>query len=324
MSNNNSKNKSKGILMITKHESQTQTAYVISNQFLNVTLNPSDGMNLYEINYMDTPIVKFYKDRLEEGKTCSVMTLFPTPNRTKDLHYSFEGKTYSTLNHGVVRHAPFTVSEIRASENGGVIRAYLDFHSKIEQNVVKELSYFPFDCRLSIEIELDRNNLTYRYSVENKGEKIFPYGIAIHPFFETNGENPSITVHANHRMGMDENKIPTGELIEVKDAYDLRHPQKVNSLSLDDVYTSIYQQPVAEINYEDKVIHLSTSDEFKKVVVYTPNEPQFFCIENQTCSTDAINLHNRGFEREASVLVVKPGEIKDGFIQFTFLENISD
>lgn len=310
--------------MITKHESQTQTTYVISNKFLNVTLNPSDGMNLYEINYMDTPIVKFYKDRLLEGKTCSVMTLFPTPNRTKDLSYHFEGNTYSTLNHGVVRHAPFTVSEIRSSEDGGVIRAYLEFHSKTEQNVVKELSHFPFDCRLTIEIELNLNCLTYRYYVENKGEKVFPYGIAIHPFFETNGENPSITVHADHRMLTDENKLPTGQLMEVKDAYDLRHPQKLNSLSLDDVYTSIYQQPVAEINYQDKVIHLSTSDEFKKVVVYTPNEPQFFCIENQTCSTDAINLHNRGFEQEASVLVVRPGEIKEGFIQFTFLERTSD
>lgn len=309
--------------MITKHESQTQTTYLMSNQFINVTLNPSDGMNLYEINYLDTPIVKFYKDRLLEGKTCSVMTLFPTPNRTKDLSYSFEGETYSTLNHGVVRHAPFTVSEIRSSEDGGVIRAYLDFHSDFKQNVVKELSHFPFDCRLTIEIELNLNCLTYRYSVENKGDKNFPYGIAIHPFFETNGDNPIITVHADHRMDMDDNKIPTGKLIKVKDEYDLRQAKKVRSLTLDDVYTSIYQQPVAVINYEDKAIYLSTSDEFKKVVVYTPKEPQFFCIENQTCSTDAINLHNRGFEQEASVLIVKPGEIKDGFIQFTFLENMS-
>ena len=310
--------------MITKHETQNQTTYVISNEFLNVTLNPSDGMNLYEINYKNTPIVKFYQDRLDEGKTCSVMTLFPTPNRTKDFIYCFEGETYSTQIHGVVRHAPFTVSEVKSSENGGVIRAYLDFHSDLMQNVVKELSYFPFDCRLTIEIEVDCNNLTYRYSVENKGDKNFPFGIAIHPFFETNGENPSIIVHADHRMEMDENKLPTGKLIEVKDEYDLRQEKKLSSLSLDDVYTSVYQQPVAEISYEDKLICLSTSDEFKKVVVYTPNEAQFFCIENQTCSTDAINLHNRGFEQEASLLVVKPGEMKDGFIQFAFSENISN
>lgn len=309
--------------MITKLESSPYTTYVISNQFLKVTLNPADGMNLYEIIYMDTPIVKFYEDRLLEGKTCSVMTLFPTPNRTMNSSYNFDGETYSTLNHGVVRHAPFTVSEIRSSLNGGIIRAYLDFHSNVEDNVIPELSYFPFDCRLTIEIELDLHCLTYRYYVENNGKKDIPYGIAIHPFFETNGEDPSIEIHANHRMLNDEFKIPTGELVEVSDKYDLRHPKKVKSLSLDDVYTTIYQQPVAKINYKTKAVTLSTSDEFKKVVVYTPNEPHFFCIENQTCSTDAINLHNRGFEKEASVLVVKPGEIKDGFIKFAFSESSS-
>lgn len=310
--------------MITKLEYQTQTTYMMSNNNLKVTVNPSDGMNLYEIVYMDTTIVKFYENRLLEGKTCSVMTLFPTPNRTKNLSYCFGNETYSTLNHGVVRHAPFTVSETISTMDGGIIRAYLDFHSDVYNNIVKELSYFPFDCRLTIEIELDTNCLIYRYYVENKGDKIFPYGIAIHPFFETNGENPSIEVHANHRMLADEFKIPTGELMEVRENYDLRHPQKVKSLSLDDVYTTIYQQPVAKINYQSKVITLSTSDEFKKVVVYTPTDPHFFCIENQTCSTDAINLHNRGFEQEANVLVVKPGEIKNGFIKITFLEKTSD
>jgi len=61
-----------------------QTTYYLSNDDISIWLNPSDGMNLYEILYQGKPLIKFYEDRLIEDKTCSVMTLFPTPNRIRD------------------------------------------------------------------------------------------------------------------------------------------------------------------------------------------------------------------------------------------------
>jgi aldose 1-epimerase len=41
-----------------------------------------------------------------------------------------------------------------------------------------------------------------------------------------------------------------------------------------------------------------------------------FCIENQTCSTDAHNLHARGFTREAHLLVLAPGKIARGSLEW--------
>jgi aldose 1-epimerase len=52
------------------------------------------------------------------------------------------------------------------------------------------------------------------------------------------------------------------------------------------------------------------------MVVYTPAGQPFFCMESQTCSTDAHNLHARGLEEEAHILVTPPGGAASGRIFF--------
>lgn len=56
-----------------------------------------------------------------------------------------------------------------------------------------------------------------------------------------------------------------------------------------------YNEPVIdgefEIEYKTlgiKVV-LKASEEFSNIVLYTPRGKEYFCIENQTCSTDAKN-----------------------------------
>jgi aldose 1-epimerase len=64
-------------------------------------------------------------------------------------------------------------------------------------------------------------------------------------------------------------------------------------------------------------MQLSTSNEFSHVVVYTPNAP-YFCIENQTCSTDAHNLYTRGYHKESGLEIVESGTSKKGEIRWVF------
>jgi len=53
---------------------------------------------------------------------------------------------------------------------------------------------------------------------------------------------------------------------------------------------------------------LTASAFFTHAVVYTPPSRPFFCVENQSCSTDAHNLHAQGLLKEAHLAVLKPGE----------------
>jgi aldose 1-epimerase len=51
-------------------------------------------------------------------------------------------------------------------------------------------------------------------------------------------------------------------------------------------------------------------------VVYTPPPAPFFCVENQSCSTNAHNLHNEGLVAEASLSILNPGESLKAAIVF--------
>ncbi|HCL02072.1 MAG TPA: hypothetical protein DHW61_06585 [Lachnoclostridium phytofermentans] len=293
-----------------------QTTYYLSNDDISIWLNPSDGMNLYEILYQGKPLIKFYEDRLIEDKTCSVMTLFPTPNRIRDGVFVFDGTKYHGKNHGIVKHATFQVNNLLESLQGGTIEATLTILPEDNNVYYKAL---PFACTLTLRITLDGTTITYDYSVCNLDNKILPYGIAIHPFFEKQDEDVSIQVFADSYMENDSHRLPTGIIMKAIGEFDLTKPTSVNSLHLDHVYTNIRNQPCALIHYSDKTVSLQTSEEFKKLVVYTPENSPFFCLENQTCSTDAINLYHKGFVEESSLICLKPKEQKEGRIQIEIL-----
>lgn len=302
----------KGILMIKQIIWNTQTTYYIANDDISIWLNPSDGMNLYEIKHKEKPLVKFYEDRLNDDKTCSVMTLFPTPNRIRDGVFIFEGKKYQGKNHGFIKHAPFTVTKVLDTKYGGTIEAKLVI-SPTNDNAYYQS--FPFSCTLTLQITLDKNTISYKYSISNHDNKTLPYGLAIHPFFEKQEDDVTIQVFADSYMENDSHQLPTGTILPSIGEFDLKKPTHVNSLCLDHVYTNISAQPCAVIEYSDKTVTLQASEEFKKLVVYTPVNSPFFCLENQTCSTDAINLYHKGFKEESSLICLKPQEEKEGEIQ---------
>ena len=293
-----------------------QTTYHLSNDNISIWLNPSDGMNLYEILYQGKSLVKFYEDRLFEDRTCSVMTLFPTPNRIRDGVFIFDGKKYQGKNHGIVKHATFEVTKLSETKYGGTIEAKLVISP---ENDNKYYQAFPFACILTLQITLDSTTITYQYSVCNLDNKTLPYGLAIHPFFEKQDDDVRIQVFADSYMENDPNHLPTGTLLPAIGEYDLTKPTQVNSLQLDHVYTNIKKQPCAVIEFSDKTVTLQTSDEFKKLVVYTPQDSPFFCLENQTCSTDAINMYQKGFKEESSLICLKPQEEREGTIKMVII-----
>ena len=63
------------------------------------------------------------------------------------------------------------------------------------------------------------------------------------------------------------------------------------------------------------MLTLEASELFTHSVVYTPAGQPFFCVENQSCSTDAHNLYARGLEKEAHLTVLPPGASLSAYIE---------
>jgi hypothetical protein len=91
--------------------------------------------------------------------------------------------------------------------------------------------------------------------------------------------------------------------------------KKITDFFFDHVYYGLDSSKTADICYEKLGLTLSlcASDEFKHMVVYTPFNRPGFCLENQTNSTDYINMTNMGVPT-ANMLEVAPGQEKSGWI----------
>jgi aldose 1-epimerase len=139
-----------------------------------------------------------------------------------------------------------------------------------------------------------------------------PFGLAIHPYFRIIGPRESIRLQVPAKKWMESiEQMPTGRLIDLAGGpVDLCKPRSLSGLDLDDVYWGADPDRQQIIYYDQigKKVTLTASDFFTHCVVYTPAGKPFFCIENQSCSTDAHNLYARGLEEAAHLTILDPGE----------------
>lgn len=288
-------------------------------------LVPQAGCNLYSIQFEGRELLKTPKSLKDlPGFAYGNPVLYPTPNRVRNAHFEFGGKEYRfTANngtnflHGLVHNVPWEVTRVEESAGRTTFHCQIKFEPGSEW-----YKLFPHRHTLKLAIAVSDGAVRFTYTVDNAGgDKPVPFGMAYHPWFLYQGERSEtfLTVPATHWMEAEE-LLPTGKLVELSATkYDARQPRSLGGFVIDDVYFGMTPEKPAVIDFRDKKlkITLSSSEAFTHLVVYTPKEP-WFCVENQTCSTDAHNLVNRGLKKEAHLLIVEPGRTHTGFAEFRF------
>lgn len=293
-----------------------KTVYSLENGSMEILVNPQDGMNIYQITYGGRCLTAWSEERYISKATYGIPILYPTPNRSDQLKIRVGERQYDARMHGLVRNLPFEVTRMECGEDEALLTGTL-----IWDESQPDYAMYPFESILHITVGVKADEAVWSYEIENRGDADMSYGIAIHPYFSKRDQKVTITVPADSVMEMTEEKIPTGKVIPVGETVpDLRGAVAVEELSLDHVFTDCHQGEPAVIHYEDCRLELRASDEFGHIVVFTPEAP-FFCIENQSCSTDCFNMFAKGFIKESGLLTVRPGEKKAGFVRFVCIEN---
>ena len=251
--------------------------------------------------------------------------LYPFPNRLRNCFYTFNGKNHWHQKHGIpvfmhslVYDEAWESEEPAIGEDSVSLRTWLDID---ERHPVYE--GFPFAHRLMIVFTLTREGFRISYSVENRSEEEMPYGISFHTFFKKlcGDAGSYIRVPARSMMELTDDLLPTGRLLPVEgQVFDLRTPVPSGDLDLDNCFTEMIEGERVYIDYPaiGLRVYMDSSDEFTHMQVFTPKDKPFFCVEKQTCSTDAVNMDARGFEREAHLLRVAPGGSMVGYVDFTY------
>jgi aldose 1-epimerase len=257
--------------------------------------------------------------------------LFPFSNRIRDGRFTWDGKSYQlpigdpankNAIHGFALNRSWRIVDDGASDGSVWITG--EFHAATD--APETLALWPSDYRLRVTYRLFDGVLRVEADADNPGNAPLPIGLGYHPYFALEpfgGPQASVTVAASKLWQLRES-LPTGTLLDVDEPRDLRHGQLFANLQLDDVMTNLYnfaydqqdnigligviQHPSAQ-----KMLTLWTSGDFRELVLFTPTHREAICLEPYTCTTDAINLAQRGID--AGLRVLQPGEHWHGVVE---------
>jgi aldose 1-epimerase len=249
--------------------------------------------------------------------------MFPTPNRVRDGKISFEGRSFrfppnnqNNFIHGLARRRPWQTGPMGSDASSAHAEIFL-----VWDESQPEFAQFPIKHRLGVTYTLRRSGLRISYRVDNLDRSRLPFGFGLHPYFRIPGDRSEVRIKVpiQERMEAAE-QLPTGELVPVAGTpYDLRRPTALTDLSLDDVYFGAAPERASwfELREHGLRLEMSGSREFTHVVVYTPPDRPFFCIEHQTSSTDAHNLWTQGKKKVSHLIIIPPRKSASGYLDWT-------
>ncbi len=283
---------------------------------------PDAGCNLLSlrvdgVEYLRVP------EQLERlrGVAFGTPILYPSPNRVRGARFRFQGQEFrfppnngENFIHGLVHSAAWQVCDSGSAQDQAWLQAEISFDAQRTE--------FPLHHVLRVKITVSDRRVRWDYEVDNhSGTTAVPFGFGLHPYFLYQGARAEtyLQVPASHWMES-EQLLPTGRLIPlVGTPYDLRLPTSLADRELDDVYFGMSTERPASVEFRDveRRVTFHASREFTHLVVYTPDRP-FFCVENQTCSTDAHNLADANQNDVAHLLTCPPGESRTGWVEYRF------
>ena len=305
----------------TVNEVSGMEEIIMSGEGHEVRILPQAGFNVYYWHYKGEEVLMKPVDIMQIGTKYGIPILFPTPNRIENGVFVWKGRTYEMNKrgervkiHGLVKDEPFTVTRLDACEVSAVCEAVIQI--RFADDLYEA---YPFPCTLTVCYTLTADGLHMDMSVVNEGIDEMPFGFAVHPYFSKHGDASRVYLNVPVRRvyETDEELIPSGVIYEMdpsKRPDGERH--SVESLYLDNVFRGMNQDLESTVDWENFRLHITASDCYRNVVVFTPHNRPGFCIEPQTCSTNSINLYSRGLIDESGLLILQPGQTFTSWVDY--------
>jgi aldose 1-epimerase len=318
---------------------QDGTVYVLENSTgsARAEIWPAGGFNCHrwQVTLNGTPRELLYSDPQffhgAKPTRSGIPILFPFPNRIRDGRFSWAGKEYRLpLNdpsgknaiHGFACRRPWRVVEHGADESAAWVTG--EFQGGRDAAEARDL--WPADYLARITYRLEAHALRIVAQVQNPDRVELPFGLGYHPYFHVPfvaGEDGGayLAQASPGQFWVLDDSLPTGELRPVDRARDLRTPRPVRELSLDDVLHcgksgGVCRAALFRPERKNEGIRVEASPGYRELVVFTPPHRQAICFEPYTCTTDAINLEQRGID--AGLVVLQPGQQWRGDITLTY------
>ena len=257
-----------------------------------------------EIDVLDS--VPDFETGGQRSSGSGIPILFPFPNRIRAGKFTWEGREFSlpvsdkfgNAIHGLCLDRPWRV--IAQGDD------FVTGQFQLSVDAPNRRTLWPTDFTIEVDYELLGNRLRANFRVITPSSQPLPWGLGTHPYFKLPLATTSrvgaclIEVPAAQRWEL-QDCLPTGERRELDEEHDLRFGAYVDTVQLDDVYTTVQcEGPQFDCLILDEEaglqITLTSPPIFREIVVFTPPNRAAVCIEPYTCPTDAINLQAGGID----------------------------
>ena len=310
-----------GVEVLTLIDQKTSTAAKIvpeiGNNLVSWTI-VKDGGTL-ELMWIPSEIKDLHK---EPRKFFGNPVLFPFPGRIPKGTFQFQNQTFQmpvnfsdgTAIHGFVHDKKWEISEISPpSDNEVSITSTYDLNAEIQE-------YFPFPFHLEMTYTLREYEIETLFVAKNVGDKAFPFGYGLHPYFQLHGKREDWVLYCpgTEQFILDD-LIPRGDRILVPEEYDFQEEKSLDDVYLDDLFGDLKKQNgkiiswIRNLKTNFKLI-VSSDQNFDYYVLFAPDWGDFICIEPYTCIPNAYNLSNR--RMVTGLRILEPNETYKAKILF--------
>jgi len=226
--------------------------------------------------------------------------LAPFSNRIRDGKFTFDGKSISLpLNFGDHPHAIHGHGwQARWS-----VLAQSDRALTLSYRHTADL--WPWSYMALQQFDLSPQKLSLTLSVRNDSDSDMPAGLGFHPYFpRTPGSR--ISANVDQIWSVDDEVMPL-ERVAPGDDNDPNKGIKVNAVALDNGYTGWQREAVITWPERNAGLKMTATAPLNSLVVFTPPDEGFFCVEPVSNCTDAFNLAAAG-DTDTGLHVITPGE----------------
>jgi len=215
--------------------------------------------------------------------------MVPYGSRIRDARFLFCGReVVETPADGTKRHAL----------HGHGWRRDWTVVERSEDRLVLEYDHagaaWPWPYRARQSFALSPEALDITLELENRSDALMPAGLGFHPFFPRTPA-ATVTARANGVWLTDAEIMPTEHAAVLPPGWDLSRGRRVAELDLDNVFTGWSGDAVVTWPEHGARLRLSAAQPLLSfLVLYTPRDGDFFCVEPASHVTDAVNLAREG------------------------------
>jgi aldose 1-epimerase len=265
---------------------------------LRLAVRPDLGGAVAGLWHGETPILRSTEPgKLASARAAAMFPLVPYSNRLGYRRFRWRGRDHTTRAN--VADSPHSLHGVGWQRPWRIVSS-----SALE--LVLELRHpgdadWPFAFTARQYLGLDAASFSARLHVANDAEIEQPVGLGWHPYFVRRPRS-RMHVEVSHRWDSDATLLPTRKVAQHGIDSDLSH------LAFDHCFEG-WRGPA---RIRDERFSLQLASSLTRLVVYTPPEREYFCIEPVSHVTNAIHMADPAAH---GVVALAPGEAIDAWLR---------